>query len=224
MTYDEPDLRRSLVETCRATQRKGLVKGTSGNVSARIENGFLISPTGIPYENLQPEQIVRMRWDGTIEGCMTPSSEWRFHRDILKQRSDLNAIVHTHSMHATAVSILGREIPPIHYRIAAVGGPTIRCAGYATFGTQALADLAVVALEGRRACLLAHHGVIAAHSSLNGALNIAELVEELATLYLLCLPMGTPPQLSAEAITEVIERHKTYGQQPRSDKGVAASH
>ncbi len=222
MTYDEPDLRRSVVETCQAMQRKGLVKGTSGNVSVRIDGGFLISPTGVSYETLEPGQVVRMRWDGTAEGCMTPSSEWRFHRDILKLRADLNAVVHTHSMHATAVSVLGREIPPIHYRIAAAGGPNIRCAGYAMFGTQELADLAVAAMEGRRACLLAHHGVIAAHSSLAGALNVAEIIEELAALYLLCLPMGTPPQLSTEAIAEVIERHKTYGQQPRNEEAAPA--
>lgn len=223
MSHNEPDLRRLLVETCRAMQSKGLVKGTSGNVSVRLEDGFLISPTGIAYEKLRPEQVVKMRWDGTFDGPTAPSSEWRFHRDILKARDDLNAIVHTHSMHAAAVSILGHEIPPIHYRIAAVGGPNIRCAGYATFGTQALADLAVAAMEGRRACLLAHHGVIAAHSSLAGALNVAEIVEELATLYLLCLPMGTPPSLSPEAIAEVIERHKTYGQQPHLQKSAATS-
>lgn len=218
MPRDESDLRRLLVETCQAMQRNGLVKGTSGNVSVRVEDGFLISPTGVAYEKMRPEQVVRMRWDGTFDGSTAPSSEWRFHRDILKARDDLNAIVHTHSMNAAAVSILGREIPPIHYRIAAAGGPNIRCAGYATFGTQALADMAVAAMEGRRACLLAHHGVIAAHSTLAGALNVAEIVEELATLYLLCLPMGEPPCLSSEEIAEVIERHKTYGQQPHPEK------
>jgi L-fuculose-phosphate aldolase len=212
-SVSEMELRRSLVETCRGMQQKGLAKGTSGNVSVRVADGFLISPTGVSYGTLEPEQVVRMRWDGSFDGDMLPSSEWRFHRDILDRRADLNAIVHTHSMNATAVSILGHEIPPIHYRIAAAGGPNIRCAGYATFGTQQLADLAVAAMEGRRACLLAHHGAIAAHASLAGALSVAEVVEELATLYLLCLPIGNPPRLSPEAIAEVIEKHKTYGQQ-----------
>jgi L-fuculose-phosphate aldolase len=199
-------------------QRSGLIKGTSGNISVRAGDGFLISPTGVPYEVLTPDQIVPMHWDGTFDGEVLPSSEWRFHRDILQSRSDLNAVVHTHSPQATAVSILGHAIPPIHYRIAAAGGPDIRCAGYATFGTQELADLALKALEGRRACLLAHHGVIAAHVTLGQAMALAETVEELATLYLLCLPMGAPPQLSPEAIAEVIDKHRTYGQQkaPRS--------
>jgi L-fuculose-phosphate aldolase len=212
-SQSDEELRCSLVEACREMERRGLTKGTAGNISVRAEEGFLISPTGVFYDVMKPKQVVAMRWDGTFDGDMLPSSEWRFHRDILRRRSDLNAVVHTHSPRATAVSILGHAIPPIHYRIAAAGGPDIKCAGYATFGSQELADLAVAALEGRRACLLSHHGVIAAHSSIGAALRLAETVEELATLYLLCLPMGQPPQLSAEAIAEVIEKHKTYGQQ-----------
>lgn len=213
MHKEEAELRCALVEACRTMQRRGLIKGTSGNISVRAGNGLLISPTGVPYEVLSPDQVVAMRWDGTFDGDVLPSSEWRFHRDILHSRADLNAVVHTHSPQATAVSILGHAIPPIHYRIAAAGGPDIRCAGYATFGTQELADVALKALEGRRACLLAHHGVIAAHVTLEQAMALAETVEELATLYLLCLPMGAPPLLSPEAIAEVIEKHRTYGQQ-----------
>jgi L-fuculose-phosphate aldolase len=212
----ESSLRLSLVETCVAMQKKRLCKGTSGNVSMRVDDGLLISPTGIAYEELSPEQIVHMRWDGSFDGDILPSSEWRFHRDILKTRDDLNAVVHTHSPNATAVSILERDIPPIHYQIAAAGGPNIRCAGYATFGTQELADLALAALEGRRACLLAHHGVIAAHINLAKALSLAEIVEELSSLYLRCLPMGEPPAISDEAIAVVIEKHRTYGQQKSS--------
>lgn len=213
MTDQESDLRRALVQTCRDMQAKGLSKGTSGNISVRCGQGFLISPTGIPYEDLRPDQVVAMRWDGGFDGAVLPSSEWRFHADILRSRDDLNAVVHTHSLNATAVSILGRAIPPIHYMIAAAGGEDIRCAPYATFGTQALSDLAVAALTGRRACLLAHHGVIAAHASLAQALRVAEVVEELAELYLKCLPMGEPPVLSADQITEVLARFRSYGQQ-----------
>jgi len=213
MTDQEADLRQSLVQTCRDMQAKGLSKGTSGNVSVRSGEGFLISPTGIPYEDLQPDQVVRMLWDGSFDGSVLPSSEWRFHADILRSRNDLNAVVHTHSLNATAVAILGRAIPPIHYLIAAAGGEDIRCAPYATFGTQALADLAVTALVGRRACLLAHHGMIAAHSSLSGALKLAETVEELAALYLKCLAVGEPPVLSGDQIAEVLARFRTYGQQ-----------
>lgn len=213
MTNQEADLRRALVQTCRDMQAKGLSKGTAGNVSVRCGQGFLISPTGIAYDDLRPDQVVAMRWDGRFDGPVLPSSEWRFHAGILRSRDDLNAVVHTHSPNATAVSILGRAIPPIHYMIAAAGGHDIRCAPYATFGTQALADLAVTALTARRACLLAHHGMIAAHASLAGALKLAETVEDLAALYLKCLPMGEPPVLSDDQITEVLERFQSYGQQ-----------
>jgi L-fuculose-phosphate aldolase len=188
----------------------------------RAGDGFLVSPTGIGYRTMKPEQVVRMSWSGEFGGPVLPSSEWRFHRDILADRPELNAVVHTHSPHATAVSILGRGIPAVHYRIAALGGPDIRCAPYALFGTQALADLAVEAMRGRRACLLAHHGAIAAHATLAGALQMAEIVEELARLYLLCLPVGPPPVLSPEAIADVIERHRTYGQQPATAGPAAA--
>lgn len=213
MSDTESRLRRDLVQTCREMQAKGLSKGTSGNVSVRCDEGFLISPTGIPYEDLRPDQVVPMRWDGSFDGEVLPSSEWRFHADILRTRADLNAVVHTHSLNATAVAILGRSIPPIHYLIAAAGGEDIRCAPYATFGTQELADLAVAALVGRKACLLAHHGAIAAHSSLAGALKLAETVEELAELYLKCLPLGDPPVLNTDQIAEVLARFRTYGQQ-----------
>ena len=213
MTDKEADLRRDLVQTCRDMQAKGLSKGTSGNVSVRSGDGFLISPTGIPYEDLHPDQVVQMRWDGSFDGPVLPSSEWRFHADVLRTRNDLNAVVHTHSLNATAVAILGRAIPPIHYLIAAAGGEDIRCTPYATFGTQALADLVVAAMVGRKACILAHHGAIAANTSLAGALKLAETVEELAELYMKCLAVGEPPVLSADQITEVLARFPTYGQQ-----------
>lgn len=209
----EAQQRQDLVATCRAMLDKGLATGTSGNISTRSGDGFLISPTGIAYDALGPEQVVRMRWDGSFDGDILPSSEWRFHADILRSRPELNAVVHTHSPRATAVSILGRDIPAIHYRIAAAGGADIRCTPYATFGTQELADLAVAAIQGRRACLLGHHGVIAAHATLAGALALAETVEELADLYLMCLPMGAPPVLTSEQMDEVLEKFRTYGQQ-----------
>lgn len=209
----EAQQRQDLVATCRAMLDKGLATGTSGNISTRSGDGFLISPTGIAYDALGPEQVVRMRWDGSFDGDILPSSEWRFHADILRSRPELNAVVHTHSPRATAVSILGRDIPAIHYRIAAAGGADIRCTPYATFGTQELADLAVAAMQGRRACLLGHHGVIAAHATLAGALALAETVEELADLYLMCLPMGAPPVLTSEQMDEVLEKFRTYGQQ-----------
>ncbi|WP_306755286.1 L-fuculose-phosphate aldolase [Paracoccus actinidiae] len=213
MTNEERALRSEVIESCRSMNRLGINKGTSGNISVRYGDGFLISPTGIPYDKLQPEHVVAMNWDATYEGEVQPSSEWRFHRDILQARPDLNAVVHTHSTHATALSILGRDIPAIHYVIAAAGGSTIRCAPYELFGTQELADQVIVALKDRRACLMAHHGVIAAHVNIARALALAVTVEELAKQYLLCLPLGEPPALSDEQIAEVLVKFKTYGQQ-----------
>lgn len=213
MNDEERALRTELIESCRSMNRLGINKGTSGNISVRYGDGFLISPTGIPYEKLQPEHVVAMNWDATYEGEVQPSSEWRFHRDVLQARPDLNAVVHTHSTHATALSILGRDIPAIHYVIAAAGGDTIRCAPYELFGTQELADRVVTALEGRRACLLAHHGVITGHVNIARALALAVTVEELAKQYLLCLPLGEPRILSEEQIAEVLVKFKTYGQQ-----------
>lgn len=210
----EAALREELVDTCRGMVRLGLTRGTSGNVGVRCGDGFLVSPTGVPYDVLAPDQVVPMTFEGTHEGSFLPSSEWRFHRDILQARPELGAVVHTHSTHATAVAVLGRSIPAIHYDIAAAGGPTIRCAPYATFGTAELARNVLAALEDRRACLLAHHGVVAAGTTLRSALRLAELVEELARLYLLCLPAGEPPVLPDDEIARVVERYRTYGVQP----------
>lgn len=210
------DLRNQIVSGCRAMKQQGLVQGTAGNISVRVEGGLLVTPTGIPYDDLAAEQIVEMRWDGSYDGDILPTSEWRFHRDILASREDLNAVVHTHSRNATAISILNRDIPPIHYMVAEAGGSTIRCAGYATFGTQALSDLALQALTGRRACLLAHHGVIAAHATLDKALALAQTVEELAALYLLCLGTGDVPALSQGEIDVVLDKYQNYGQQKPS--------
>ncbi|WP_299362083.1 class II aldolase/adducin family protein [uncultured Paracoccus sp.] len=213
MTTNELDLRRELVEACRSMNRLRINNGTAGNISVRHGDGFLISPTGIPYDQLTPEHVVAMNWDATFAGDVLPSSEWRFHRDILQARPDLHAVVHTHSVHATALSVLERDIPAIHYVIAAAGGDSIRCAPYEIFGSQELADQVVKALEGRRACLMAHHGVIAAHVSIARALALAVTVEELAHQYLLCLPLGDPPVLSESQIADVLVKFRSYGQQ-----------
>ena len=215
MTDSELKLRLELIETCRGMNRLGINKGTSGNVSVRHGNGLLVSPTGIGYDAMRPEDVVQLHWDGQFEGDVLPTSEWRFHRDILAARPDLNAVVHTHSVHATAVAIMGRGIPAIHYMIAAAGGPDIRCAPYATFGTQELADAVLAAMADRRACLLAHHGVIAGHVSMARALSLAGTVEELAQQYLLCLPHGEPPVLAPDEIARVVEKFRGYGQQPK---------
>ncbi|QYK42182.1 MAG: class II aldolase/adducin family protein [Paracoccaceae bacterium] len=213
MTNDDLALRSDLIEACRSMNRLGINKGTSGNISVRSGDGFLISPTGIPYDKLTPDHVVQMNWDATFAGDVLPSSEWRFHRDLLLARPDLNAVVHTHSTHATTLAIMGRGIPAIHYVIAAAGGADIRCAPYEIFGSQELADRVVTAMEGRRACLLAHHGVITGHVSIARALALAVTVEELAHQYLMCLPFGEPPVLSEAQIAEVLVKFKSYGQQ-----------
>jgi L-fuculose-phosphate aldolase len=214
MQTDDKTLREGIVSVCVALNRQGLSRGTSGNVSVRSGEDMLISPTGVPYHDLAPEMIVRVHMDGAFEGTYLPSSEWRFHRDIYVRRPELNAVVHNHSPHATAMAIMGLDIPPVHYSIAAVGGPDIRCGRYATFGSPELAKNALEALEGRRACLLEHHGVIAAGVSLEKAFGLAEIVEEMARLYILASALGAPRLLSNSDIEKVLQRHQTYGQQP----------
>jgi L-fuculose-phosphate aldolase len=206
-------LRRAIVATCRRMNALGINQGTSGNVSARVRGGVLITPSGVPYDTMTPDRIVALAPDGTIRGAGKPSSEWRFHVDILAARPDAGAVVHTHSVHATALSCLRRDIPAFHYMVAVAGGDTIRCAGYATFGTQELSDKALAALDGRRACLLANHGLIATGRDLDAALALAVEVETLARQYLLTLQVGKPSILSAAEMRRVLEKFKGYGRQ-----------
>jgi L-fuculose-phosphate aldolase len=204
-------LRRQIVATCRRMNALGVNQGTSGNVSARVRGGLLITPSGVPYEAMTPEVIVALAPDGAVTSAGEPSSEWRFHVDILAVRPDVGAIVHTHSSHATALSCLRRDIPAFHYMVVAAGGDTIRCARYATFGTQQLSDHALAALDGRRACLLANHGVIATGRDVAAALALAVEVEALAQQYLLALHIGKPAILSAAEMRRVVEKFKDYG-------------
>jgi L-fuculose-phosphate aldolase len=204
-------LRRRIVATCLRMNALGINQGTSGNVSARVRDGLLITPSGVPYDTLTPEGIVALAPDGAVRGAGKPSSEWRFHVDILAARPDVGAIVHTHSVHATALACLRRDIPAFHYMVAAAGGDTIRCARYATFGSQELSDRALVALDGRRACLLANHGVIATGRDLDAALALAVEVETLARQYLLALQAGEPAILSAAEMRRVMEKFNSYG-------------
>jgi L-fuculose-phosphate aldolase len=211
--------RTEIVEALQNMARLGLNKGTAGNISVRAEKGYYVSPTGMDYAGMQPEHIVLMNWDGSFEGDILPSSEWRFHRDVLAARPELNAIVHTHSAHATAVSILEHDLPAVHYMVAAAGGNNIRCASYATFGSAELGLAILLALKDRRACLMAHHGVLAAHVNLAKALSLAVTVEEMAQLYLQVLALGTPKVLSDEEMARVLEKFRTYGQQPLAADG-----
>jgi L-fuculose-phosphate aldolase len=210
-TTKDREKRQSIIDACLRMNVLGINQGTSGNISLRHGDGMLITPTSTPYEAMKPEQIVFMHLDGNHDPAQRPSSEWRFHRDILKARSDVQAIVHAHPPYSTMLAIMGMEIPPVHYMVAVAGGDTIRCAPYATFGTQELSEHAVRALEGRMACLLAHHGMIAVGPSLPKAMWLAVEVETLARQYHGCLQIGTPPLLPKEEIEKVRVRMAGYG-------------
>jgi L-fuculose-phosphate aldolase len=211
MSTSDRAKRQSIIDACRQMNQLGINQGTSGNISLRHEDGMLITPTSTPYDAMKPGQIVFMKLDGTIEAKQRPSSEWRFHRDILKVRPEVNAVVHAHPPYSTMLAIMGLEIPPIHYMIACAGGDTIRCAPYATFGTKELSQHAVAALQGRSACLLAHHGMIAVGPSLSKAMWLAVEVETLARQYHGCLQIGNPPLLSNDEIEKVRSRMAGYG-------------
>lgn len=200
--------------TARRMNASGLNQGTSGNLSQRVEDGFLITPTGMDYEAMVPEDLVLMRFDGGHEGRRKPSSEWRFHRDILAARPEVGAVLHAHSMFCTTLACLRRGIPSFHYMVAMAGGVDIRCAPYATFGTEELSRHAVAALEGRKACLLANHGMLALGRDLAGAFKLAVEVETLAAMYWRALQVGEPVLLDPEEMAVVLEKFKTYGQQP----------
>ena len=209
-------LREAVIATARAMNASGINVNKSGNVSVRCRRGprqgFLLTPTGVPYERLVPDDIAFVDDSGHAVGRCEPSSEWRFHAAIYGVREDLEAVVHTHSPHATALACQGLSIPAFHYMVAVAGGADIRCAGYATFGTQALADNVLTALDGRRACLLAHHGVIACSGSLESALALAVEVENLARTYVVVRGLGEPRLLEADEMQRVLERFRTYGQ------------
>ncbi len=189
----------------------GLTRGTSGNVSARVDDGFLITPSGHPYELLRPELVVVMGMDGTVESSLRPSTEWRIHRDVLAARPEVGAVVHAHPPYATALACLRRDLPAFHYMVAVAGGTSIRCAPYATFGTQVLCDLALEALADRTACLLANHGILALGGDLDAALALALEVETLCEMYLHALEAGDPVLLSDEQMADVLEAFRGYG-------------
>lgn len=217
MSQSPPDLRHDVIRTALKMNALGINQGKAGNVSVRCDDGFLITPTGIAYDETLPSHIVPMRIDtsaqGTFDGDVLPSSEWRFHRDIYASRTDVSAIVHTHSVFATTLACMHRDIPAFHYMVAMAGGDSVRCAPYATFGTQALSDLALSALSGRKACLLAQHGLIACGASLKEALALAVEVEILAQMYWQTLQIGEPPVLSGNEMAHILEKFKTYGDQ-----------
>ena len=211
----ELKLRESIIAACLEMNRSGLNQGTSGNISLRCRDGLLITPTSLPYDQMTPDDIVFLGMDGRTEGQNKPSSEWRFHRDIMKAKPEAAAIVHTHAIYSTIIAIMGLEIPPLHYMVAIAGGSTIPCAPYATFGTEELSVHAVAALKDRAACLLEHHGMIATGPTLDKAMWLAVEVETLARQFHGCLQIGGPRLLPAEEIENVRQRMKTYGHRPK---------
>ncbi|MEY3721638.1 MAG: hypothetical protein RL618_2157 [Pseudomonadota bacterium] len=211
----EARLRQQLLACARKMAQVGLNRGTSGNCSTRLTDGtgFLVTPSGVSVSELSEEGMVRMGFNGNAQSPGRPSSEWRFHRDILMARPEMHAVVHVHSVYATALACLRRDLPPFHYMIAAAGGNTVRCARYALFGTQALSDAAVQALRDRKACLLANHGMITLGYDLGDALDVAVEVESLSEQYLQALQVGEPVLLSEQEMVDVIEQFKGYGRQ-----------
>ena len=203
--------REKLLETSRQLVARGLNKGTSGNASVRVQDGMLITPTGIEVEAMTPRDMVWMDGEDRVHGERQPSSEWYFHRDILQARPEINAVLHTHSVFATTLACLHQEIPPFHYMIAVTGSDRIRCAPYALFGSQALSEHALAALHDSRACLLANHGMIALGEDLDRTLAVAVEVENLCEMYWRALQLGEPVQLSEREMAEVFERFKGYG-------------
>ena len=212
-------LRDELIATARRMSELGLAPGTTGNVSVRSARGFVVTPSGMAYDQLRGDDAVAIDLDGTIRpGQRAPSTEWRLHRDILGARQDVEAIVHTHSLYCTTISMLRRAIPAVHYMIVLAGSDEIPCAEYATFGSSQLALNAVTALRGADACLLANHGMIALGRTLPAALKLAAEVETLAAQYWHAAQVGTPFVLDRAQLLEVRDRFAEYGQRPKGPK------
>ncbi len=214
MKKQESALRQAIVEACRELNASGLNQGTSGNISARLGGRLLVTPSGVPCDELAPEMIASMPLEGAYgawEGPCKPSSEWRFHLDLARARPEFGAIVHAHAPFATALAIARKPIPPVHYMIAAFGGPEIRCAAYATFGTEALSRAVLAAMQDRNGCLMANHGMLAAGPTLARAMWLAAELETLARQYLTALGAGGPVLLSEAEVAEAERAFAGYG-------------
>ena len=216
MAMSVAGLAEQVLATARAMNASGINRGSAGNVSARCAPGdgaFLVTPTGMAYAACSADDMVRVGADGTPSGRRKPSSEWRFHRDIYAARPEAGAVVHTHSPFATALACQEQGIPAFHYMVARFGGADVRCADYATFGTQELSDAIIQALTGRNACLMAHHGMVVFGRDCEQALALAVELETLCEQYWRVLQLGTPRLLAAEEMQRVLEKFAGYGQQ-----------
>jgi L-fuculose-phosphate aldolase len=210
---NESGLKAAVLATARAMNAERLNRGAAGNVSVRHGDGFLITPTGMAYDACEPADVVFMGLDGRVEGRRKPSSEWRFHRDIYAARPEAGAIVHAHAPFAVSLACMGCAIPPFHYMVARFGGTDVRCAGYATFGTQALSDAVVDALRDRCACLMAHHGMVVFGAGLDQALALAVELEALCEQYWRVLQIGAPRLLPDDEMAKVLVAFRHYGRQ-----------
>jgi len=211
----ESDLREQVVAALRRLDARGLNRGSTGNVSHRLGAGILITPTGMGADELRAQDLVWLGDDGTLRGDWQPSTEWHFHRAIYAARPDLNAVVHTHSVNATALACLERGLPAFHYMVATAGGDDIPCTAYHTFGSEALSTAVADAMRDRQACLLAHHGLVAAGNSLTQAMKLAIEIEALCEIYLKALAVAAPTVLDGAQMAEVIEKFRTYGKTAR---------
>lgn len=211
----EMSQQEDLFQSSLILNKQGLNHGATGNLSCRSNNAFIITPSGVNLENLDAKSMVEVGIDGKViesENNYKPSSEWLFHRDIYASRNDINAIVHTHSVFSSTLSVLGEGIPCFHYMIAVAGGDSIRCSDYALFGTQELSNNIIAAMKQRKACLISNHGMIAIGGNLNEAINIAIEVEHLARIYVQAKMIGIPKLLNDNQMLEVIKKFKTYGE------------
>lgn len=206
-------LRQQLIDTAMAMNNSGLNQSASGNLSVRCEGGFLITPSGMDYAGLSTDDIVLMDFDGGSQDKRNPSSEWRFHAAIYQNREEANAVLHAHPVSCATLACMGKGIPAFHYMIAVAGGRNIRCAEYATFGTRELSKHVLKALENRKACLMAHHGLTCFEKDLPGALALAIEIENLATVYSRILSIGEASILSGKEMDVVLEKFRSYGVQ-----------
>ncbi len=207
---DFPDQRRDLLDTARSVNRRGLSQGTTGNLSVRLADGFLITPSALPYETCRAGDMVLMGMDGEVRGQRKPSTEWRLHRDVYANRPEAGAILHAHPPWCTTLACLEREIPAFHYMVAMAGGDNIRCAPYAIFGSQALSDSVLTALRERTACLLAHHGMVCFAATLDRVLALGLEIEALAGVYVRTLQIGEPKLLGPDEMRKVLDRFADY--------------
>ena len=208
---DDDSLREQVVYLSRELDRLGLNRGTSGNCSVRSKRGFVVTPSGVNVVDLSADAVVEMDLSGKVLSSGKPSSEWRFHKDIMLKRSEVNAIVHAHSTYATALSCFRKDMPSFHYMIAAAGGNSIKCSAYALFGSQLLSDNVLEALESRKACLMSNHGMIVTGRTVEEALALAVEVESLSQQYLLALQVGQPVLLTEDEMKAVKEQFVGYG-------------